>query len=94
MNRWQAIVAIVKSFNERGATTLAFAALCVCITVPVGGLALVALAFDWGDAVANREKPPPTPIIAQHEGPKLRPPNAAVPLGGKADPAARGATNR
>lgn len=49
MNRWQAIVAIVKSFNDRGATTLGFAAFCVFLVVPTAGLAYVALKIDWPD---------------------------------------------
>ena len=35
VNRWQALVEIVKSFNERGATTIAFAALCVFVIAPI-----------------------------------------------------------
>jgi hypothetical protein len=35
MNRWQALVEIVKSFNEQGSTRLAFATVCVVAVVPL-----------------------------------------------------------
>ncbi len=35
MNRWQALVEIVKSFNEQGSTKLAFATVCVVLIVPL-----------------------------------------------------------
>jgi hypothetical protein len=35
VNRWQALVEIVRSFNDRGATTLAFAALCLFVLAPI-----------------------------------------------------------
>jgi hypothetical protein len=41
MNAWQALVEIVKSFNERGATKLGFATFCVAMAA----LLLVALAI-------------------------------------------------
>ena len=41
MNRWQALVEIVKSFNERGATRYAFAAVCVLVIVPLVVAAVV-----------------------------------------------------
>jgi uncharacterized membrane protein len=47
VNRWQALVEIVKSFNERGATSLAFAALCVIIVVPLVIGLLLAINFEW-----------------------------------------------
>jgi hypothetical protein len=46
VNRWQAIVEIVKSFNERGATTLAFATVCVFVIIPL--LIAVVAALELG----------------------------------------------
>jgi len=43
MNRWQALVEIVKSFNERGATNLAFATVCVLVIMPLLLAMVVAL---------------------------------------------------
>lgn len=35
MNRWQALVEIVRSFNEKGATPLAFGAIFVTVVAPL-----------------------------------------------------------
>jgi hypothetical protein len=47
MNRWQAIVEIIKSFNDRGATSYAFAALCIFVIVPLLALLVLALNVEW-----------------------------------------------
>jgi hypothetical protein len=43
VNRWQALVEIVKSFNDRGASRLAFAAMCVWLIAPLMIALIVAL---------------------------------------------------
>lgn len=45
MQRWSALVEIVKSFNERGSPRLAFASVALFALVPLVAMGL-ALAFD------------------------------------------------
>ncbi|HZF95937.1 MAG TPA: hypothetical protein VEZ20_13825 [Allosphingosinicella sp.] len=47
MNRWQALVEIVKSFNDRGATTTALVALCIIVIVPLIVGLIAVMNVDW-----------------------------------------------
>lgn len=49
MNRWQALVEIVRSFNERGATPLAFGAVFLTVVAPL--LVWMVVAIKLGHAV-------------------------------------------
>ena len=52
VQRWSALVEIVKSFNERGAPRLAFATVLAFLTVPLIALVL-ALSFDLPRAIGG-----------------------------------------
>jgi hypothetical protein len=53
VNRWQALVEIVKSFNERGSTILAFAAVCAFVVLPLAIYCAIALALGWPNIPAG-----------------------------------------
>lgn len=52
MQRWSALVEIVKSFNERGSPRLAFATVLLFLAVPLIALTL-ALSFDLPRAIGG-----------------------------------------
>lgn len=63
MDRWQALVAIVHSFNERGRPALALSAIGIIIVVPLLVWAAIAVTIGQSSTVKEIRSHPPNAIL-------------------------------